>query len=104
MEGGVRADTESGTPTFARDRAARARRRAQLALLTVRQQTTLRHRFGIDVERDHTLQEIDDMLLIMRERARQIEAQALRQLRARPAPRGANPDRPASRARRRLNS
>ena len=41
----------------------------------------LRHRFGIDLNREHTLQEIGDMFLITRERVRQIEAKALRQLR-----------------------
>jgi RNA polymerase primary sigma factor len=41
----------------------------------------LRHRFGIDLTREHTLQEIGDMFLITRERVRQIETKALRQLR-----------------------
>lgn len=56
--------------------------REQLAILPSRQQTALRYRFGIDMERQHTLQEIGDMFVITRERARQIETQALRRLRA----------------------
>jgi RNA polymerase primary sigma factor len=56
--------------------------RKQLGILTARQQTTLRHRFGIEMTRDHTLQEIGDMFVITRERVRQIERQALRRLRA----------------------
>jgi RNA polymerase primary sigma factor len=55
--------------------------RESLSILNSRQQTVLRHRFGIDLTREHTLQEIGDMFLITRERVRQIEAKALRQLR-----------------------
>jgi RNA polymerase primary sigma factor len=58
--------------------------RKSLSVLNSRQQMVLRHRFGIDLTREHTLQEIGDMFLITRERVRQIEAKALRQLR-RPA-------------------
>jgi RNA polymerase primary sigma factor len=56
--------------------------RRHLAILTHRQQSAVRHRFGIEMERDYTLQEIGDMFSITRERARQIETQALRRLRA----------------------
>jgi RNA polymerase primary sigma factor len=52
-----------------------------LSILNPRQQIVLRHRFGIDLTREHTLQEIGDLFLITRERVRQIEAKALRQLR-----------------------
>jgi RNA polymerase primary sigma factor len=55
--------------------------RKSLSILNSRQQIVLRHRFGIDLTREHTLQEIGDMFLITRERVRQIEAKALRQLR-----------------------
>jgi RNA polymerase primary sigma factor len=55
--------------------------RKQLCHLTTRQETALRHRFGIEMDRDHTLQEIGDMFVITRERVRQIETQALRRLR-----------------------
>ena len=55
--------------------------RKSLSTLNSRQQIVLRHRFGIDLTREHTLQEIGDMFLITRERVRQIEAKALRQLR-----------------------
>ncbi len=56
--------------------------RKQLAILTARQASALRLRFGIEMAREHTLQEIGDMFVITRERARQIETQALRRLRA----------------------
>jgi RNA polymerase primary sigma factor len=59
-----------------------ARVRKQLSVLNTRQETMLRYRFGIGMDREHTLQEIGDMFVITRERARQIEAQALRRLRA----------------------
>ena len=55
--------------------------RQSLSILNPRQQIVLRHRFGIDLTREHTLQEIGDMFLITRERVRQIETKALRQLR-----------------------
>jgi DNA-directed RNA polymerase sigma subunit (sigma70/sigma32) len=49
--------------------------------LTTRQEIALRYRFGIEMDKDHTLQEIGDMFVITRERVRQIETQALRWLR-----------------------
>jgi RNA polymerase primary sigma factor len=55
--------------------------RRSLSILNPRQQIVLRHRFGIDLTREHTLQEIGDMFFITRERVRQIETKALRQLR-----------------------
>ena len=55
--------------------------RKSLSILNSRQEVVLRHRFGIDLTREHTLQEIGDMFLITRERVRQIQAKALRQLR-----------------------
>jgi DNA-directed RNA polymerase sigma subunit (sigma70/sigma32) len=42
----------------------------------------IRMRFGIGCEREHTLEEIGQEFDVTRERIRQIEAKALRQLRA----------------------
>lgn len=74
--------------------------RKSLSILNSRQQQVLRHRFGIGLAREHTLQEIGDMFLITRERVRQIESKALRQLRIPAAKRkrkepGASPPMPA---------
>jgi RNA polymerase primary sigma factor len=55
--------------------------RKQLSILTTRQEIALRYRFGIEMDKAHTLQEIGDMFVITRERVRQIEAQSLRRLR-----------------------
>ncbi|MEX0804563.1 MAG: sigma-70 family RNA polymerase sigma factor [Candidatus Binatia bacterium] len=55
--------------------------RKNLSVLTSRQEVVLRHRFGIGLSKEHTLQEIGDMFLITRERVRQIEAKALLNLR-----------------------
>jgi RNA polymerase primary sigma factor len=55
--------------------------RKQLSILTTRQEIALRYRFGIEMDKQHTLQEIGDMFVITRERVRQIETQALRRLR-----------------------
>jgi hypothetical protein len=55
--------------------------RKQLSILSTRQETALRYRFGIEMDKAHTLQEIGDMFVITRERVRQIEAQGLRRLR-----------------------
>lgn len=55
--------------------------RKALALLTPRHRHVLELRFGIDVARAHTLQEIADQLGVSRERARQLEAAALNHLR-----------------------
>jgi RNA polymerase primary sigma factor len=48
--------------------------------LTPREERVIRMRFGIDLARDHTLQEIGDQFFVTRERIRQIEAKALRKL------------------------
>jgi RNA polymerase primary sigma factor len=55
--------------------------RKQLSILGGRQENTLRRRFGIEMDKQHTLQEIGDAFSVTRERARQIETQALRKLR-----------------------
>jgi RNA polymerase primary sigma factor len=51
-----------------------------LNTLTPREAEVIRMRFGIGVDRDHTLEEIGRHLSITRERVRQIEAKALRKL------------------------
>jgi RNA polymerase primary sigma factor len=51
-----------------------------LASLTAREERVLRMRFGIGVNRDHTLEEVGRQFSVTRERIRQIEAKALRKL------------------------
>ena len=52
-----------------------------LAGLTVRESKVLRMRFGIEMNTDHTLEEVGKQFDVTRERIRQIEAKALRKLR-----------------------
>jgi RNA polymerase primary sigma factor len=52
-----------------------------LAQLTPREAKVLRMRFGIDLNTDHTLEEVGKQFDVTRERIRQIEAKALRKLR-----------------------
>jgi RNA polymerase primary sigma factor len=51
-----------------------------LKTLTPKEEKVIRMRFGIGVDRDHTLEEVGRHLSITRERVRQIEAKALRKL------------------------
>lgn len=55
--------------------------REVLASLTSREAKVLRMRFGIDMNTDHTLEEVGKQFDVTRERIRQIEAKALRKLR-----------------------
>ena len=52
-----------------------------LASLTPREAKVLRMRFGIEMNTDHTLEEVGKQFDVTRERIRQIEAKALRKLR-----------------------
>ena len=52
-----------------------------LAGLTPREAKVLRMRFGIEMNTDHTLEEVGKQFDVTRERIRQIEAKALRKLR-----------------------
>jgi DNA-directed RNA polymerase sigma subunit (sigma70/sigma32) len=52
-----------------------------LDTLTPREAKVLRMRFGIEMNTDHTLEEVGKQFDVTRERIRQIEAKALRKLR-----------------------
>jgi RNA polymerase primary sigma factor len=64
------------------DRSTRLER--ALAGLSEKEREILRLRFGLGVDREHTLEEIGERYALTRERIRQIEAKALRKLRRRP--------------------
>ena len=51
-----------------------------LASLNAREERILRMRFGIGMNKDHTLEEVGQQFWVTRERIRQIEAKALRKL------------------------
>ena len=51
-----------------------------LHTLTPREEAVIRMRFGIGVDRDHTLEEVGRRFSITRERVRQIESKAMRKL------------------------
>lgn len=53
-----------------------------LSMLSPREQRLIRLRFGLDDERERTLEEVGRALGVTRERARQIEVKALRKLRS----------------------
>ena len=62
-------------------KACEKRPRRFLDSLTPREAKVLRMRFGIDMNTDHTLEEVGKQFDVTRERIRQIEAKALRKLR-----------------------
>ena len=67
----------------ATDEGLREATRGILSGLTAREAKVLRMRFGIDMNTDHTLEEVGKQFDVTRERIRQIEAKALRKLRHR---------------------
>lgn len=52
-----------------------------LSSLTRREAKVICMRFGIDMNTDHTLEEVGKQFVVTRERVRQIEAKALRKMR-----------------------
>ena len=71
-----------GSPVdTATDEGLREATRGVLSGLTAREAKVLRMRFGIDMNTDHTLEEVGKQFDVTRERIRQIEAKALRKLR-----------------------
>lgn len=75
-------DTRLISPVDAATKAALKKAiREVLASLTKREATILRMRFGIDMNTDHTLEEVGKQFDVTRERIRQIEAKALHKLR-----------------------
>ncbi|MEJ2684662.1 MAG: sigma-70 family RNA polymerase sigma factor [Candidatus Sulfobium sp.] len=77
------ADKNSASPyTCAEKKELSKRVLTILKTLKPKEQEVIRMRFGIGVDRDHTLEEVGKRLLITRERVRQIEEQALRKLKS----------------------
>ena len=75
-------DVTAGSPIdMATDEGLREATRSVLGGLTAREAKVLRMRFGIDMNTDHTLEEVGKQFDVTRERIRQIEAKALRKLR-----------------------
>jgi RNA polymerase primary sigma factor len=68
---------EAAARTVLRERASQL-----LSGLTPREERILRMRFGIGMDRDHTLEEVGRLFNVTRERIRQIEAKALGKLRS----------------------
>lgn len=75
-DGSILSPLESATTEGLREATERI-----LAGLTPREAKVLRMRFGIDMNTDHTLEEVGKQFDVTRERIRQIEAKALRKLR-----------------------
>jgi RNA polymerase primary sigma factor len=73
----VSSPVDSVMDTDVRDRTANI-----LKMLTSKEEKVIRLRFGIGCDREHTLEEIGQEFDVTRERIRQIEAKALRQLRS----------------------
>lgn len=75
-------DTNTVAPSdFANFEGLRGATKAALEGLTAREAKVLRMRFGINMNTDHTLEEVGKQFDVTRERIRQIEAKALRKLR-----------------------
>ena len=75
-------DVTIGSPAeLATGEGLREATRTVLGGLTAREAKVLRMRFGIDMNTDHTLEEVGKQFDVTRERIRQIEAKALRKLR-----------------------
>jgi len=75
-------DTTIGSPVeLATGEGLKEATRDVLGGLTAREAKVLRMRFGIDMNTDHTLEEVGKQFDVTRERIRQIEAKALRKLR-----------------------
>ena len=75
-DGNVQSPVDSATSTGLGEST-----RDVLSSLTPREAKVLRMRFGIDMNTDHTLEEVGKQFDVTRERIRQIEAKALRKLR-----------------------
>ncbi len=75
-DGNVKSPVDSATSTGLGEST-----RDVLSSLTPREAKVLRMRFGIDMNTDHTLEEVGKQFDVTRERIRQIEAKALRKLR-----------------------
>ena len=75
-DSGVESPSDSATGEGLREST-----RIMLEGLTSREAKVLRMRFGIDMNTDHTLEEVGKQFDVTRERIRQIEAKALRKLR-----------------------
>ena len=73
---GISSPSDSATTSGLREATKRI-----LSSLTEREAKVLRMRFGIDMNTDHTLEEVGKQFDVTRERIRQIEAKALRKLR-----------------------
>ena len=75
-------DEEAPPPTqSAEHRLLREDLEGMMGSLTAREAVVLRLRFGLNGDRTHTLKEVGDKLGVTRERARQIECEAIRKLR-----------------------
>jgi RNA polymerase primary sigma factor len=75
-------DTSSDSPVdLATNENLREATKQILETLTTREAKVLRMRFGINMNTDHTLEEVGKQFDVTRERIRQIEAKALRKLR-----------------------
>ena len=75
-------DVNAGSPAeLATGQGLKEATRHVLGGLTAREAKVLRMRFGIDMNTDHTLEEVGKQFDVTRERIRQIEAKALRKLR-----------------------